>query len=139
MYGDNNLNLQFSPYHKTDRRKKRCSLNFLSIVVSWVILDKMFGNKTLIANKLKNQLKGIKGSGKEDHDVVIYLTIEVKTIEKRLKELELDQMLNFDDEYLSAVFKALPFNDRREWLKFDKTSYTYEWEAMVVFLERARD
>lgn len=92
-------------------------------------MDKIFGNKTLIANQLKNQLKGIKASGKADHDIVINLSIEVKTIEKRLKELGLDQMLNYDDEYLSAVFKALPY----------KTSYSYEWEAMVVFLEQARE
>ena len=106
---------------------------------AWSILDKMFGNKTLIANQLKNQLKGIKASGTADHDIVINLSIEVKTIEKRLKELGLDQMLNYDDEYLSAVFKALPYNERREWLKFNKSSYTYEWEAMVVFLEQARE
>ena len=106
---------------------------------AWTILDKMFGNKTLIANQLKNQLKGIKASGTADHDIVINLSIEVKTIEKRLKELGLNQMLNYDDEYLSAVFKALPYNERREWLKYDKTSYTYEWEAMVLFLEQARE
>ena len=48
-------------------------------------------------------------------------------------------MLNYDDEYLSAVFKALAYNAIRKWLKYDKTSYNYEWEAMVVFLEQARE
>jgi hypothetical protein len=123
------------------RSQPRCSLvRLLSTMEgAWTILNKIFGNKTLIANQLKNQLKGIKASGKADHDIVINLSIEVKTIEKRLTELGLDQMLNYDDEYLSAVFKALPYNERREWLKYDKTSYSYEWEAMVVFLEQARE
>ena len=106
---------------------------------AWAVLDKMFGNKTLIASKLKAQLKGIKGSGKEDHDIVINLAIEVKTIEKRLEELELSQMLLYDDEYLSSVFKVLPSNERREWLKFDKSGYEHDWKAMTVFLEKARE
>ena len=111
----------------------------VSMEGAWKILDKMYGNKTLIANKLKSQLKNVKGTGKEDHDVVINLAIEVKIIQKRLKELGLEQMLNFDDEFLSAVFRALPFNERREWLKFDKSCYSCEWLAMVDFLELARE
>ena len=47
-------------------------------------------------------------------------------------------MLNFDDEYLSSVFKALPLNERMEWLKFDKYSYCYGWAAMVDFHKKAR-
>ena len=61
----------------------------VSMEGAWKILDEMYGNKSLIANKLKSQLKGIKVSVKEDHDAVINLAIEVKTIEKRLKELGL--------------------------------------------------
>ena len=49
----------------------------VSMEGAWTVLDKMFGNKTLIASKLKAQFKGIKGSGKEDHDIVMNLAIEV--------------------------------------------------------------
>ena len=106
---------------------------------AWSILDKMYGNKTIIANKLKTQLKGIKSIGKEDYDIVINLAIDVKTIEKRLKELSLENMLKYDDEYLSAVFKVLPSNEKIRWLDFDKSSYGFEWDAMTVFLEQARE
>ena len=106
---------------------------------AWSILDKLFGNKTIIANKLKTQLKEIKTTGKEDYDRVINLAIDVKVIEKRLKELKLEQMLKFDDEYLSAVFKALPSAERTEWLKFNKAGYECDWDAMMIFLEDARE
>ena len=106
---------------------------------AWGILDKLFGNPAIIANKLKTQLKGMKPNGKEDFDIVINLAIDVKTIEKRLKELKLEQMLRFDDEYLSSVYRALPSNERTEWLKFDKSGYSFSWDAMMVFLELARE
>ena len=106
---------------------------------AWNILDKMYGNKTMIASKLKNQLKAIKPVGQEDHDIVINLAIDVKTIENRLTELNLQTMLRYDDEYLSAVFKALPSSERLEWLKYDKSSYPFEWDALLGFLEQARE
>ena len=56
---------------------------------AWAIMDKLFGNKTMIANKLKTQLKEIKAVGNEDYEVVINLAIDVKTIENRLRELQL--------------------------------------------------
>ena len=106
---------------------------------AWGIMDNLYGNKTIIANKLKTQLKTIKAVGKEDFDMVINLAIDVKTIDKRLRSLNLQQMLCYDDEYLSSVFRALPSSERLEWLKFDKTAYSFEWEAMMVFLEQARE
>ena len=106
---------------------------------AWSILDKMYGNKTIIASKLKNQLKSIKSVGKEDYDIVINLAIDVKTIEKRLKELNLEKMLKYDDEYLSAVFKALPSNERVRWLEFDKSNYEFQWDAMMVYLDKERE
>ena len=105
---------------------------------AWSIMDNLYGNKTIIANKLKTQLKTIKAVGKEDFDVVINLAIDVKTIDKRLRSLNLQQMLCYDDEYLSSVFRALPSSERLEWLKFEKSGYSFEWEAMMVFLEQAR-
>ena len=106
---------------------------------AWSVLDKMYGNKTMIASKLKNQLKGIKPNGQEDYDIVINLAIDVKAIENRLKELKLENMLRYDDEYLSAVFKALPQTERLEWLKFEKEGFNFEWDALMSFLEKARD
>ena len=59
---------------------------------AWKVLDQMYGNKTMIASKLKNQLKTIRAVGQEDHDIVINLAIDVKAIENRLVELNLQTM-----------------------------------------------
>ena len=106
---------------------------------AWNILDKMYGNRTMLANKLKTKLKTIKASGKQDHDIVLHLVIEIKGIVNRLTTLGLDQMLRYDDEYISAVFKALPSSERMEWLKFEKSSFESEWEALLVFVDQAHD
>ena len=106
---------------------------------AWKVLDSMYGNKSMIANKLKNQLKEIQPNGKEDYDIVINLAIDVKSIQNRLEELNLESMLKYDAEYLSAVFQALPTSERLEWLKYDKEGYDFEWDALVSFLEQARE
>ena len=106
---------------------------------AWKILTKLYGNKTMLANKLKAKLKNIKVSGKEDHDVVINLAIEVKSIVKNLTEVNMEEMLKYDDEYLSAIFKALPNQERTKWLNFDKDSFSSEWKAMEAFMEDAHD
>ena len=59
---------------------------------AWKILTKLYGNKTMLANKLKAKLKNIKVSGKEDHDVVINLAIEVKSIVKNLTEINMEEI-----------------------------------------------
>ena len=48
-----------------------------SLTNAWAILTRLYGNKTMLANKLKGKLKDVKGSGKEDHDIIINLCIEV--------------------------------------------------------------
>ena len=110
-----------------------------SLKKAWEILTQLFGNKTLLANKLKAKLKNLKCSGKEDHEVVINLAIEVKVIVKSLTELKMQDMLKYDDEYLSAIFRALPSQDKTKWLNFDMSKYTTEWEAMEAFLEEAHE
>ena len=73
-----------------------------SLVSAWNILTKLYGYKTMLANKLKAKLKTIKVSGKEVHYVVINLAIEVKAIVKSLSEMKMQEMLRHDDEYLEA-------------------------------------
>ena len=85
------------------------------------------------------EAKAILASSKEEFDIVIYLAIDVKIIERRLETLELQQMLCCDDEYLSSVYKALPNSEKLEWLKFDKSGHEHEWKAMMAFLDEARE
>ena len=50
---------------------------------AWKVLDKLFGDKDLVTNKLKTQLKNIKPKGKSDHDLIIDLVTEVNNITLR--------------------------------------------------------
>ena len=104
---------------------------------AWKTLDTMYGNKTMLANKLKSNLKSLKIAGKEDYEIVISLAIEVKSIVARLRELKLEDTLKHDDEYLAAIFKILPNQERVEWLNEDKTKFDCNWSAMLNFLEKA--
>ena len=91
---------------------------------AWNVLDKLYGDKDLVANKLKVQLKNIKPKGRNDHDVIIDLVTEVNNISLRLKTLNMDQILQVDSEFLSAVFRVLPSNSQLEWLKFESLHLT---------------
>ena len=75
----------------------------------------------MLANKLKNKLKNIKTSGREDHDIVINLSIVVKSIVKSLTEMGMQEMLKYDDEYLAAIFRVLSAQHRIKLLEFDKS------------------
>ena len=110
-----------------------------SLENAWKILTKLYGNKTMLANKLKAKLKNIKISGREDYDIVINLAIEVKGIVKSLTEMKMQEMLKYDDEYLSAIFRILPAQHRTKWLEYDKMKHTSTWEAMEAFLDDAHE
>ena len=71
-----------------------------------------------LANQLKAKLKNMKVSGKESHDIVINVAIEVKSIVKNLTELKMQEMLKYDDEYLSSILKILPEQQRNQWIEF---------------------
>ena len=105
---------------------------------AWKLLESLYGDKNLIANKLKSQLKNIKIKAKHDHDIVIELVTEVNNIVLRLKALEVEEVLHVDIEFLSAVYRALPAISQVEWLRFDKSCHRSTWAAMTKFLEEAR-
>jgi hypothetical protein len=106
---------------------------------AWRILEKLYGDKDLITNKLKIQLKSIKPKGKKDQDIVIDLVTEVNNIVLRLKTLQMEQLLKVDSEFLSAIFRVLPDSVQEKWLEFDKETYSYKWDAFMKFLDQARD
>ena len=106
---------------------------------AWKILENLYGDRDLIASKLKIQLKSIKAQGKHDYDVVIELVTDINNIVLRLKAIEMEQVLHSDAEFLSAVFRALPTKFQDKWLDFDKGIYSSKWAAMMKFLEVSRD
>ena len=83
---------------------------------AWMILEGLYGDKDLIANMLKTQLKNIRAKGKIDHNIVIELVTEVNNIVLRLKALDMEEMLHIDNEFLSVVYRVLPSNTQTRWL-----------------------
>ena len=67
-----------------------------TMVKSWEILDKRFGDARIISMKLKNQLKSIQSEGSSDPDRVIFLTIKVRTIVTKLESLNMHGALEHD-------------------------------------------
>ena len=118
---------------------KKMLIGERSLNNAWKTLDKMFGNKTMLANKLKSKLKNISVSAKEDHEIVINLVVEVKSIIYSLTEMKLQDMLKYDDEYLAAIFRVLPANEKTKWLDFSKSSFPSTWNAMESFLDDAHE
>ena len=106
---------------------------------AWKILESLYGDKDLIANKLKTQLKTIKVKAKHDYDVVIELVTDVNNIVLRLKAIDMELILHNDSEFLSAVFRALPSKYQDKWLDFDKSLYSSKWAALMKFLDVSRD
>ena len=106
---------------------------------AWRILEGLYGDKDLIANMLKKQLKGIKGKGRMDYDIVIDLVTDVNNIVLRLRAIDMEEILHVDSEFLSSVYRALPSCSQTKWLEYDKSLFRSKWAAFTKFLEIARD
>ena len=107
--------------------------------VAWKTLENLYGDKDLIINKLKMQLKNIKVKAKRDFDIIIELVTDVNNIILRLKSVGAEEILHVDNEFLAAVFRVLPPDCQKDWLHFDKTLYRSKWAAFVKFMEVARE
>ena len=106
---------------------------------AWKLLESLYGDKDLIANKLKQQLKNMKVRGKQDYDIVIDLVTDVKNIVLRLQAIGAEGMLHVDNEFLSAIFRILPNSSQTKWLDFDKSMDKSKWAALMRFMEVARE
>ena len=110
-----------------------------SLDKAWKMLESLYGDKDLIANKLKSQLKNIRSRGKSDYDVVIDLVTDVNNIVLRLKAIGKEEVLHVDNEFLASVYKVLPYNCQVKWLEQDTSLYRSKWAAFTKFLEIARE
>ena len=106
-------------------------------IKAWDILEKRYGDRGLIAKKLKSQLKSIQLEGKTDPEKVISLTVKVRTIVGKLETLNMNDALKYDCEFLSAIYMALPSKHQTRWLDYEKS--TCHWDDMMKFLDRAYD
>ena len=108
-----------------------------TLAEAWLILDKRYGNQELIAKKLKDQLKELNIDGRSDPERVINLHVKVKSLVLQLTTLNMQQCLQYDAEYLAAVFNCLPSKFQDKWLDYEKT--TSKWDAMMTFLDKIYD
>lgn len=104
---------------------------------AWDILNKRFGDKDLIATKLKNELKGLTLKEKADHEKIIALSIKIRSLVTRLESLQASNALKYDGEFVSAVYFQLPDRQKSKWLDFDKSLHPDKWSAMLAFLDDA--
>ena len=107
-----------------------------SLDEAWKILSSRYGDPMLIGRKLKAQLKGVQPAGKNDPEKVISLKIKVRNIVTRLEALSMGEALKHDQEFLSAVYNALPDRHRKGWWDFPKPADTNLWDCMLLFLEK---
>ena len=104
-----------------------------SIATAWLLLDKMYGDKKLIVQKLKSKLKNLSPKSAEAHEIVIELADEVEYLVKRLRLLGATEVLTIDNDFLNSVYKHLPEFHRQKWDDFDITDYPNEWAAFMDF------
>ena len=79
-----------------------------SLSSAWTQLDKLYGDKSLICQKLKSRLKNLKPVSSESHEIIIEINNEIEYLVKRLTELGAISLLYFDNEYLNVCYKHLP-------------------------------
>ena len=89
-------------------------------------MEKLYGDKSLICQKLKSKLKGLKPSSKESHEIIIELNNEIEYLVNRLKDMEAVNLLYFDNEYLNVCYKHLPPIFQHEWDNYETDGYKYE-------------
>ena len=113
-------------------RKKLYGVDSLSS--AWNQLEKMYGDKSLICQKLKSRLKNLKTSSTEAHEIIIEINNEIEYLVKRLKDIDAVSLLYYDNEYLNVCYKHLPSLFQHQWDMFDTDEYLNSWQAFMEFM-----
>ena len=76
--------------------------NYLPMALK--ILDKTYGDKRLITQKLKSKMKNIKPVSKEPHEIIIVIHEQYDFLVKRLAKLSEKGLMETDMEYLNSIY-----------------------------------
>ena len=76
--------------HSSGKRAKDQLYGVCTLILSWIMLSKKFGDKHLISKKIKSQLKSFQTKGEGDSERVINLRIKERNIVTRLEMLGMD-------------------------------------------------
>ena len=110
-----------------------------SLPMAWNLLDKLYGDKKLICQKLKNKLKTLKPKSTESHEIIIELSDEVDYLVKRLTLLKANELLDVDNDYLNALYQHLPQFYQLTWDSFDTDQFPTEWAAFMSYMNDIRN
>ena len=109
------------------------------VAKAWKTLENLYGDKDLIASKLKSQLKNIRVKGKQDFDIILDLVTDVKNIVLRLQSVDAENILHVDSEFLGSIFRVLPASSQVKWLDYDKSLFRSKWAAFMQYMEVAKE
>ena len=102
----------------------------------WVELDKLFGDKMLLSQKLKRKMKNISIIATEDHEKVIEIFDNVMYLNDRLTLAESQQLLDLDPDYLASIYQNLPTSEKLLWDSEVTDIHEGRWEMFKQFLEK---
>ena len=104
--------------------------------VAWKILDDNYGNKELTVSLLKNKMKGIKPSSKEDHNRVLELKDQLSHLSRRMTAVGGQSLLDSDMDFIAAISKHLPDHLRYKWDAVSDDTTGSQWMSFTRFMEK---
>ena len=109
--------------------------NVENLASAWVLLDKVYGDKGVICQKLKYKLKHLVPKSSESHEIIIEVFNQVEYIVKRMADLKAETLLQFDNDYWNCCYMVLPAYAQQQWDRFDKVSFDNKWDAFIAFMK----
>ena len=86
-----------------------------SVNEAWKILDKRYGNKKLICQKLRSKLKRLKPVNTEPKEILIEIYEEVKNLVNNIEEFGKSEVLKVDPVYLNVIYMNLHERHQMMW------------------------
>ena len=102
---------------------------------AWKLLDKAYGGKDVICQKLKTKLRTLTPKATEDHEIVIEIFNQMEYIHKRMTDLGAGDILVFDNDYWNYLYKLLPIHVQHRWDIYKKDSFSNKWESFMEFMK----
>ena len=106
---------------------------------AWKILDNNYGNRELTVSLLKNKLKNIKPSAKEDHNRVIELKDQLSHLSRRMTAVGGQSLLDSDMDFIASISKHLPDHLRYKWDVVSCETTGSKWMSFSKFMENEAD
>ena len=81
--------------------------NVESMDTAWNQLDKVYGDKGVICQKLKTKLKTLHPKSVDNHEIIIEIFNQMEYIVKRMNELGASALLQFDNDFWNCCYMVL--------------------------------